>query len=95
VRTLAGHLQDWGGRPLLCEFDRPKTMALKCKKNREVTEWNPVFAEATLETGIGVELCWPYQVLKYYEREAAMGSRSHILRMPGICPGKFPIDLCG
>jgi transposase len=61
VRTLAGHLQDWGGRPLLCVFDRPKTIALKWKKNGEVTEWNPVFAEATLEIGIGVELCWPYQ----------------------------------
>jgi transposase len=61
VRTLAGHLQDWGGRPLLCVFDRPKTIALKWKKNGEVTEWNPVFAEATLEMGIGVELCWPYQ----------------------------------
>ena len=47
VRTLAGHLQDWGGRPLLCVFDRPKTIALKWKKNGEVTEWNPVFAEAT------------------------------------------------
>ncbi len=61
VRTLAGHLQDSGGRPLLCVFDRPKTIALKWKKNGEVTEWNPVFATATLEMGIGVELCWPYQ----------------------------------
>jgi hypothetical protein len=26
-----------------------------------VTEWNPVFAYATLEMGIGVELCWPYR----------------------------------
>jgi hypothetical protein len=24
-------------------------------------EWNPVFAYATLEMGVGVELCWPYQ----------------------------------
>ena len=61
VRHLAGHLQEWGGRPLLCVFDRPKTIALKWKKNGEVTEWNPVFAEATLEMGIGVELCWPHQ----------------------------------
>src|SRR6201993_2543252 len=61
VRTLAEHLASWGGRPLLCVFDRPKTIALKWRKNGEVTEWNPVFAEATLEIGIGVELCWPYQ----------------------------------
>jgi transposase len=61
VRTLAEHLASWGGRPLLCVFDRPKTIALKWRKNGEVTEWNEVFAYATLEMGVGVELCWPYQ----------------------------------
>src|SRR6516162_6217694 len=61
VRTLAEHLAGWGGRPLLCVFDRPKTVALKWGKNGEVTEWNPVFAYATLEMGVGVELCWPYR----------------------------------
>jgi transposase len=61
VRTLAEHLASWGGRPLLCVFDRPKTVALKWGKNGEVTEWNPVFAYATLEMGVGVELCWPYR----------------------------------
>jgi transposase len=61
VRTLAEHLASWGGRPLLCVFDRPKTIALKWRKNGEVTEWNPVFAYAMLELGVGVELCWPYQ----------------------------------
>jgi transposase len=61
VRTLAEHLANWGGRPLLCVFDRPKTIALEWQKNGEVTEWNPVFAYATLELGVGVELCWPYR----------------------------------
>jgi transposase len=61
VRALAEHLQSWGGRPLLCVFDRPKTIALKWQKNGEVTEWNLVFAYAALEMGLGVELCWPYQ----------------------------------
>src|SRR5437762_12461118 len=61
VRTLAQHLQDWGGRPLLCVFDRPKTIAVEWEKNGKVTKWNPVFACATLEIGIGVELCWPYR----------------------------------
>jgi transposase len=61
VRTLAEHLASWGGRPLLCVFDRPKTIALKWQNNGEVTEWNPVFAYATLEMGVGVELCWPYR----------------------------------
>ncbi len=61
MRTLAEHLASWGGRPLLCVFDRPKTIALQWRKNGEVTEWNPVFAYATLELGVGVELCWPYR----------------------------------
>jgi hypothetical protein len=61
VRTLAEHLASWGGRPLLCVFDRPKTIALKWHKNGEVSEWNPTFAYATLEMGVGVELCWPYR----------------------------------
>jgi transposase len=61
VRTLAEHLQSWGGRPLLCVFDRPKTIALQWQKNGEVTEWNPVFAYAALDLGLGVELCWAYQ----------------------------------
>jgi len=61
VRSLAEHLDRWGGAPLLCVFDRPKTVALKWQRNGEVSEWNPVFACATLEMGIGVELCWPYR----------------------------------
>ena len=61
VRNLAEHLASWGGRPLVCVFDRPKTIALKWRKNGEVTEWNPTFASATLDLGVGVELCWPYR----------------------------------
>jgi len=61
VRNLAEHLQSWGGVPLMCVFDRPKTVALKWRRNGEVTEWNPVFAYAMLEMGVGVELCWPQQ----------------------------------
>jgi transposase len=60
VRNLAEHLHRWGGVPLMCVFDRPKTVALKWRRNGEVTEWNPVFAYAMLEMGIGVELCWPH-----------------------------------
>ena len=61
VRNLAEHLDSWGGVPLMCVFDRPKTVALKWRRNGEVTEWNPVFAYAMLEMGIGVELCWPHR----------------------------------
>ena len=60
VRNLAEHLDRWGGAPLMCVFDRPKTVALKWQKNGEVTEWNPIFAYVTLELGIGVKLCWPH-----------------------------------
>lgn len=60
VRTLASHFEAFGGMPLLAVFDRPKTIALKWNRAGEVTEWNPTFASATFEMGIGVELCWPY-----------------------------------
>jgi hypothetical protein len=52
-------LASWGGRPLLCVFDRPKTIALKWRKNGEVTEWNSVFAYATLEMGVRGEVSEP------------------------------------
>jgi transposase len=73
VRTLAEHLASWGGVPLQCVFDRPKTIALQWRKNGEVTEWNPVFAYATLETGVGVELCWPYRAQQKGSVEGLVG----------------------
>jgi transposase len=45
----------------MCVFDRPKTVAIHWKRNGVVTEWNSSFAYATLELGVGVELCWPYR----------------------------------
>jgi len=61
IRTLADHFVGMGGVPLCAVFDRPKTVALKWKKNGEVIEWNPVFAYAALEIGFTAEVCWPYQ----------------------------------
>lgn len=61
IRTLADHFVAMGGVPLCAVFDRPKTVALKWKKNGEVVEWNPVFAYAALEIGFTAEVCWPYQ----------------------------------
>jgi transposase len=75
VRTLAQHLQDRGGRPLLCVFDRPKTIAVEWEKNGKVTKWNSVFACATLEIGIGVELCWPYLTAAKRKRRKLGGLR--------------------
>jgi hypothetical protein len=60
IRTLADHFVAFGGVPLCAVFDRPKTVALKWKKNGEVTEWNPTFAYAALEMGFTAEVCWPH-----------------------------------
>lgn len=59
ARTLVDHFVALGGIPLLAVFDRPKTVALKWRKNGEVTEWNPVFAGVVLDLGLGIEVCWP------------------------------------
>ena len=59
VRALVDHFAAIGGIPLLAVFDRPKTVALKWRKNGEVTEWNPVFAGVALDLGLGIEVCWP------------------------------------
>lgn len=61
VRSFAEHLHSWGGAPLVSVFDRPKTVALKWGRDGVVTEWNPTFAYAVLELGVGVDVCWPYR----------------------------------
>src|SRR2546429_2659503 len=74
--------------PLMCVFDRPKTVALKWRRNGEVTEWNPVFAYVMLELGIGVELCWPQQpnqkgavenLVRSEEHTSELQSRLHLV----------------
>jgi len=59
VRRLVEHFLAMGGVPLVAVFDRPKTVALKWRKDGEITEWNPTFAAVMLELGVGVEVCWP------------------------------------
>lgn len=60
-RALVEHFHAFGGVPLLAVFDRPRTVALRWKKNGDVTEWNPVFAQVMLELGVSAELCWPHR----------------------------------
>lgn len=60
VRTLLEHFKVFGGVPLLAVFDRPKTVAIAWGKDGRVTEYNPIFAQAVFEMGVGVEVCWPY-----------------------------------
>lgn len=60
VRAAVDHFAAMGGIPLLAVFDRPRTIAHKWHKDGTVIEWNPTFAAAMFELGLGVELCWPY-----------------------------------
>jgi transposase len=60
VRVMVDHFAAIGGVPLLAVFDRPKTIANKWGRDGQVTEWNPTFAGAAFDLGLGVELCWPY-----------------------------------
>jgi len=58
VRTLVEHFEKLGGVPLLAVFDQPKTIVKRWREG-QVIEWNPTFAQAVLELGLGVEVCWP------------------------------------
>jgi transposase len=60
VRVMVDHFAAIGGVPLLAVFDRPKTIANKWGHDGQVTEWNPTFAGAAFDLGLGVELCWPH-----------------------------------
>lgn len=60
VRATCEHFDAMGGIPLLAVFDRPKTVALKWKKDGTITEYNPLFAQAMFEMGVGAEVCWPH-----------------------------------
>jgi hypothetical protein len=79
VRTLAEHLASWGVRPLLCVFDRPKTIALQWRKNGEGYGMESCICVRQLEMGVGVELCWPYQAPQNGVAERWVGSVRHDL----------------
>ena len=56
VRTLAAHHAAMGGVPLLAAFDRPRPIGVRADDDGQVTEWDPAFAYAALELGVGVEV---------------------------------------
>jgi hypothetical protein len=56
VRTLAAHHAAMGGVPLMAAFDRARPIGLRADGEGQVTEWDPAFAYATLELGLGVEV---------------------------------------
>jgi transposase len=57
VRALLAGYESFGGVPLCSVFDNPKTIVLGRTDGR--VEWNPTFAQAVVDYGIGVELCTP------------------------------------
>jgi transposase len=58
VRTLVVHFDRIGGVPLVAIFDQPKTI-VKTWRDGKVVEYNATFAQAMLEMGVGIEVCWP------------------------------------
>ena len=57
IRALLSAFESFGGVPLRCVFDNPKTIVLNRRKG--AIDWNPTFAHVPVDYGFGVELCWP------------------------------------
>lgn len=57
VRALLSALEAFGGVPLSCVFDNPKTVVLS-RQGGEI-HWNPTFSQVALDYRFGPELCWP------------------------------------
>jgi hypothetical protein len=56
VRTLVRHYTAAGGVPFLAAFDRAKPIASRTDSEGKVIEWDPAFAYAMVQVGIGVEV---------------------------------------
>jgi hypothetical protein len=56
VRTMIAHYRALGGVPLLAAFDRARPIGVGSDKDGRVHEWDPAFAYATLQIGLGVEV---------------------------------------
>ncbi|HVV52203.1 MAG TPA: hypothetical protein VHO06_21215 [Polyangia bacterium] len=56
VRTLVAHYRALGGVPLLAAFDRARPIGVGSDKDGRVHEWDPAFAYAALQIGLGVEV---------------------------------------
>jgi len=57
IRALLLGLESFGGVPLVCVFDNPKTIVLK--HQGPLIEWNPTFALVPLDFRFAAELCTP------------------------------------
>jgi hypothetical protein len=56
VRTLVRHYGLMGGVPMLAAFDRSKPIATRTDPDGQVLEWDPAFAYAAVQIGLGVEV---------------------------------------
>lgn len=57
VRSLLLGLADFGGVPLVCVFDNPKTIVIK--HVGALIEWNATFAQVAIDMRFAPELCTP------------------------------------
>ncbi len=57
VRALLNSFESFGGVPLLCVFDNPKTIILS--RHGTAIQWNPTFAQVANDYRFGPELCTP------------------------------------
>ena len=56
VRTLIAHYRVMGGVPLLAAFDRARPIGIGADRDGRVSEWDPAFAYAALQIGLGIEV---------------------------------------
>jgi hypothetical protein len=56
VRVMAAHYAAMGGVPLLAAFDRARPIGIRADATGHVVEWDPAFAHAALQLGVGVEV---------------------------------------
>jgi hypothetical protein len=56
VRAMVHHFDAMGGVPLLAAFDRSKPAGIRSDKDGQVVEWDPSFAYAAVQLGLGVEV---------------------------------------
>ncbi len=56
VRTLIAHYRVMGGVPLLAAFDRARPIGVGADRDGRVSEWDPAFAYAALQIGLGIEV---------------------------------------
>jgi hypothetical protein len=56
VRTLVRHYEMMGGVVLLAAFDRLRPVATRADPDGQVLEWDPSFAYAAIQLGLGVEV---------------------------------------